>query len=476
MSVVTPEPLVNDAWRHLIAQNFELISGHRMHYSAGNQYNQLYEAEGSDAALALMTWGYARDTRRLLEPLLDFTRKGLEQHQAGFKLADICRYYWQTRDADAVRALRPRWEKAARLLVETRTGPHGLFPPERYAGDISTPAQSVNVNANAWRALRDLSAVLAEIGEPTEAARYAAVAREIRPTVLAAIAHSARRETTPPFVPIALHSDEPAHDPIIRSRIGSYWNIIIGYTIGSGIFPPGSVEESWIPRYQEQHGGIFMGMVRSGGDEFNFWTGSERVNPLYGTRYTLDTLRRDDPERALVSFYGMLAQGFTRNTFISGEGAALTPVDADGRIFYCPPNSAANAHFLSMLRAMLVQDTDLDDDGRPETLRLLFATPKRWLADGQAITVERAPTAFGEVSVTLTSHLAAGEIRAEVSLPARQNPARTLLRARVPDGWRITKCLTPTGELPTDPQGTVDLTALRGQVSLRFQVVRAAAP
>jgi hypothetical protein len=472
MHVVTPEPVVNDAWRHLIVQNFELISGHRMHYSAGNQYNQLYEAEGSDAALALMTWGFARDTRRLLEPLLDFTRKGLEQHQAGFKLADVCRYYWQTRDADTVRALRPRWEKAARLLVETRTGPHGLFPPERYAGDISTPAQSVNVNANAWRALRDLSAVLAEIGETSEAARYAAVAREIRPTVLAAIAASARRETTPPFVPIALHSNEPAHDPLIRSRIGSYWNIIIGYTIGSGIFPPGSAEETWIPRYQEQHGGIFMGMVRSGGDEFNFWTGSERVNPLYGTRYTLDTLRRDDPERALVSFYGMLAQGFTRNTFISGEGAALTPVDADGRIFYCPPNSAANAHFLSMLRAMLVQDLDLDDDGRPETLRLCFATPKRWLADGQSITVERAPTAFGEVSVKLTSHLAAGEILAEVSLPARQTPTRTLLRARVPDGWRVTKCLTATGELPTDPHGTVDLTTLRGPVALRFQVQR----
>lgn len=472
MHVVTPEPLVNDAWRHLVVQNFELISGHRMHYSAGNQYNQLYEAEGSDAALALMTWGYARDTRRLLEPLLDFTRKGLEQHQAGFKLADVCRYYWQTRDADSVRALRPRWEKAARLLVETRTGPHGLFPPERYAGDISTPAQSVNVNANAWRALRDLSAVLAEIGEPAEAARYAAVAREIRPTVLAAIAHSARRETTPPFVPIALHSDEPAHDPLIRSRIGSYWNIIIGYTIGSGIFPPGSAEETWIPRYQEQHGGIFMGMVRSGGDEFNFWTGSERVNPLYGTRYTLDTLRRDDPERALVSFYGMLAQGFTRNTFISGEGAALTPVDADGRIFYCPPNSAANAHFLSMLRAMLVQDPDLDDDGRPETLRLCFATPKRWLADGQSITVDRAPTAFGEVSVKLTSQLAAGEILAEVALPTRQTPTRTLLRARVPDGWRVTQCLTATGELPTDPQGTVDLTTLRGPVALRFQAQR----
>ena len=107
------------------------------------------------------------------------------------------------------------------------------------------------------------------------------------------------------------------------------------------------------------------------------------MNPLYGTRYTLDTLRRDDPERALVSFYGMLAQGLTRNTFIGGEGCTLVPVDAGGRFFYCPPNSAASAHVLSMLRYMLVQDWDLDDDGKPETLRLAFATPKRWLEDGK---------------------------------------------------------------------------------------------
>ena len=473
MHVATPEPLVNDAWRHLLVQNFQLIRGDRMHYSAGNQYDQIYEAEGSDAALALLQWGYAADMRRLIGPLLDFTRKGLEYHQAGFKIADVCRTYWQTRDADFVRTLRPRWEKEARRLVENRTGPHGLFPAERYAGDISTPAQSVNVNANAFRALRDLSAVLAEIGETAEAARYAAVAREIRATVLAAIAQSARRETTPPFVPIALFGNEPAHTPIIRSRIGSYWNIIIGYTIGSGIFPPGSAEENWIPHYQEQHGGIFMGMVRSGGDEFNFWTGSERVNPLYGTRYTLDTLRRDDPERALVSFYGMLAQGFTRNTFVAGEGCSLAPVDAGGRIFYCPPNSAANAHFLSVLRNVLVQDCDLDDDGQPETLRLLFATPKRWLEDGKTISIDRAPTAFGEVSLRMESKLAAGEILAEVTLPTRNPPARTLLRARVPDGWKVIGARTATGPLVVGAHSTVDLSALRGSVSVRFQVSRA---
>lgn len=472
MTVETPESRVNDAWRHLLVQNFSLISGDRMHYSAGNQYDRLYEGEGSDAALAMLTWGFAGDMGRLIVPLLDFTRKGLEHHQAGFKLVNVSRTYWQTRDAVLVRALRPRWEKEVTRLVDGRTGPHGLYPAERYTGDISTPAQAVNVSAHAWRALRDLSAVLAEIGETAEANRLAGIAAEFRPKVLAAIAQSARRETSPPFVPVALFSDEPAHTPIVRSRIGSYWNIIIGYTIGSGIFPVGSPEENWIPRYQEQHGGLFMGMVRSGGDEFNFWPSEHRVNPLYGTRYALDTLRRDDPERALVSFYGMLAQGFTRNTFVSGEGCALTPYDDGGRVFYCPPNSAANAHFLSMLRHLLVQDWDLSDDGKPDTLRLLPATPRRWLEEGKTIRVERAPTAFGEVSVAMTARLARGEVTADVALPARSRPDRTLLRARVPDGWRVREATIGAETLPVDERGTVDLTRYEGRVTVRFVVER----
>src|SRR6185436_15773276 len=149
------------------------------------------------------------------------------------------------------------------------------------------------------------------------------------------------------------------------------------------------------------------------------WTGEHRINPLYGTRYALDTLRRDEPERALASLYGMLAQGFTRNTFICGEGAAIVPLDKNGRLFSLPPNSAANSHFLTMLRYALVQDWDSDDDGKPETLCLAFATPKRWLADGMSFKVERAPTAFGPVTFRMTSNLANGEVATEVALPGR---------------------------------------------------------
>jgi hypothetical protein len=469
MNVETPEAVVNNAWRHLIIQNLELVKGNRMHYSAGNSYNGLYEAEGSDAALAFLVWGHEDDMKRLMGPLFDFTRKGLEFHQAGFKLNNICRYYWQTRDASVWPEFQQRWQTEAARLDKNRTGEHGLFPNEQYCGDVHTRCQSLNVNSKAWRALRDLGATLQEIGHP-DAAHYLQEAKDFRPKVLSAIRDSAKHDIAPPFVPIALYTNEGPHDPITEVRIGGYWNIIIGYTIASGIFPVGSEEENWIPNYQEQHGGLVMGMIRAGGPMVRYWNSDFRINPLYGTRYALDTLRRDDVDRALVSFYGMLAQGFTRNTFICGEGGSITPLDEGGRFLSLPPNSAANAHFLSMLRYMLVQDLDLSDDGKPETLRLCFATPKRWLEDGKTFKVERAPTAFGPVSVKMDSHLSQGFVGAEVALPERNAPEKILLRARVPDGWKVTSVTMGAEKLVVDEKGTVDLSALKGKQTIKFAV------
>lgn len=470
MGVDVPEPRINMAWRNLLVQNFMLRNGDRMLYSAGNQYEALYEAEGSDAVLAMMAWGYEDDAKRMFVPLLDFVRKGLEHHQAGLKLHDVARCWWQTRDAAWLQAMRPRWEKELNRLLDHRSGAEGLLPKERYCGDIATPVHSLSVESKAWRALRDLPPVLRAVGDETLAARVGRAEAEVKPKVLDALQRSTRRETTPPFIPNALLTNEHLHDPITATRIGSYWNLVINYTIGSRLFAAGSDEEQWIPRYLETHGGLCMGMVRAGGTAHAFWTGTERINPLYGTRYVVDTLRRDDPERALVSFYGMLAQGFTRNTLVAGEGCTLTPIDEGGRFFYCPPNSAGNAHFLTMLRNLLVQDLDMDDDGVPETLRLLFGTSRRWLDDGKRIVVERAPTAFGPVSVRAESHLADGKVLTTVDLPSRNAPQKTLLRARVPDGWHVTAAQVGNAPLPVDDRGTVDLTGHKGTVVVQFAV------
>ena len=213
-----------------------------------------------------------------------------------------------------------------------------------------------------------------------------------------------------------------------------------------------------------------MGMTRTGGELRTFWTGIPRTNPLYGVRYVEDVLRRDEPERALVNFYGVLAQGCTRNTFVGAEGCSLPPLDSGGRIFYCPPNSASNAEWLSTFRRMLVQDLDLDDDGRPETLRIAFATPKRWLEDGKVIKVERAPTAFGPISFRMESRLNKGQIIAEIDPPHRNRPNQILLRARVPDGWKIISAEIASQTLQPDANGTVDISSLKNKSTIIFQV------
>jgi hypothetical protein len=216
-----------------------------------------------------------------------------------------------------------------------------------------------------------------------------------------------------------------------------------------------------------------MGMTRSGGTAHAFWTGRHRVNPLYGNRYVSDALRRDDVERGLVSFYGMLAQGFTRHTFIVGEGSTLEPVDEGGRFFYCTPNTAGNGHFLTMLRNLLVQDWDSDDDGRPDTLRLMAATPRHWLAEGRRIICEAAPTAFGPVSCTLTSQLHAGQVIAKLDLPqdpARASASKISLRARVPSGYRCVGASCNGEQLAVDAEGTVDLSGRQGNLQVVFAV------
>lgn len=446
-----------------------MLNGNRIHYSAGNQYDKLYEGEGSDTATSFGQFGYEEDLRRFIVPLLDFTRKGLEYHQAGHKLEDICRYYWQTRDAEFVQSMRPRWEKELKRLMENRTGTNGLYPMEQYCGDIPTNVFSLNSNANGWRAMRDTAAMLSAMGEKEESAKVFKEAADFRKDILKAVELSERKNTQPPFIPLSLYGKEDAYDFIPATKIGGYWNLMANYILASHVFGIDSKLESNYIAYLQQHGGLVMGMTH-GRSWPSWWEGPDNNNLVYGMRYALTVLRKDEPERALVSFYGLLAQGMTLDTFNSAESASLRPVDQYGRQLSLPPNSAANASFLQTLRNLLVQDLDLNDDGEPETLRLMFATSKRWLEDGKTIKIERAPTAFGPVSVQLNSKLKQGEVIAELVLPERQTPKKTLLRIRVPEGRKVISASAGTQQLKVDDQGTVDISSLKGKASIRFQV------
>jgi len=464
MVVKTPETMVNNAWRGLLIGNYQLIHGDEMRYSQGNQYDKRYIGEGGDAIRAHALWGHPEDAKRLMPAQFVYTRAGLEFHQAAFKLQMLAHYYQLTRDAEAVKALRPMWQKEIDVILNGRQTENGMFPREKYCGDIDTRVFSLNSNANCWRALRDMSILLADIGDNDQAEKLDKIQTEYRKIILDTLAKAIRRDANPPFVPIALSGEENPHDPIWGTTIGSYWNLMIEYVLESGVFTAESETASDILHYVQQNGGLMMGMLRARATHGNYWAHGGRINDLYGMRYALALLERDEPDRALVSFYGKLAQGMTRDTFIGCEGSSIGAVDEFGRQMMLPPNSAANSSFLEQLRYILVQDYDRDDDGKPETLRLLFATPRAWLADGKSIEVKNAPTAFGVLSVIAKSELSQGKVAVEIDLPER-SPVKTLLRLRLPDGFKMQSVSAAGKEIKVDGE-TMDLTGLTGHVSL----------
>ena len=464
-----PERRVADAWRALIVGTFACAKGDSLNYSAGNAYERQYVAECGDAVRALLLYGFRDEARGMLRPLLEHVEsvpgKKISFHNTGFRLQLLAHYFWLTGDDDFILTHRERWRQDAESILQHREDATGLLPRENYAGDIFDQVYSLNTNSCCWRGLRDLAAVLREIGQE-DAERFDREAAEFRRAILSAVAKSERRDVDPPFIPNALLGEEEPYGAITESEMGSYWNLIMPYVLGSGVFAPDSDQPGWILDYLHRRGGVCMGMTRIDLHSGLFASDSG-LDDLYGLRYTLALLARDDVERALTSFYGKLAHGLTRDTYIGAECTSLIPVDRHGRAMGLPPNTASNAFFLWTLRYLLVQDWDTDDDGVPDTLRLLPATPRGWLREDGVIRLSRAPTAFGEVSLHAKSALSSGQVVVEVTAPPRP-PKRLLVRARLPRGVRVVAARLGEKQVPVGDDGTVDLSGERGTFEVRF--------
>jgi hypothetical protein len=459
----TPETVVNNAWRSEVIMNYMLTAGDEMHYSACNQYDGIYIGEGGDTIFGLGLYGHPKDAERLEPAQFKSQRKGLEFHRAAFKLQMLCKCYHLDPDPDFVRALEPLWQKEIDIILKGRESSTGMLPKEQYCGDVHTYVYSLNSNANCWRALRDMSILCEETGRTEQAQQLAATAAEYRKVILDALDKAIDKRVDPPFVPVALSGEEDPHVPIWGTTMGSYWNLMIHYILASGIFPADSDTSSDVLRYVERNGGLCMGMLRARNTPGNWYVLAPRVNDLYGMRRNLVLLQRDEADLALVGFYGKLAQGMTRDTFIGGEVTCLGPVDQFCRQVSLPPNSAANSNFLQTLRYLLVQDYDTDDDGKADMLRLCFATPRAWLADGKTIKVTDAPTAFGPVSFTIQSKLSKGVVDVDLNLPTRNPPSKILLRLRLPDGAKVVGA--KDGE-------TLDISVLKGHAGVQAKVKR----
>jgi hypothetical protein len=467
-----PEPVVNNAWRALLVANFMIVTGNTVNYSAGNDYLHEYITEGSRTVGAFELFGFIDQSRPMLLSLLDHS---IPEHQyavTGWKLQSLANYYWLTRDAKFMRDNRHRWQSLIDLILDDLDPQTGLTPKDDYASDIPKPVWNLKTNAQCWLGLRGMVAALRDMGEPDP--KLEKRVQEHRQAIIRAVDKSVYHNFDPPFVPNALLEDAKLDDvqepqrPLTATRLGSYWCLVANEMLDSCVFDCQPQTVKWILDTLHRRGGVCMGMLRF--DQHSGLFANERgVDDNYTIGYALHLLRNDDVDRALVSLYGKLAQGLTRNTFVGGEGTSLVSLDKYGRPMYLPPCTAGNAFFLWTLRYSLVQDWDTDDDSVPDTLRLLYAVPRRWLREGAIIKFDQAPTAFGKLSLETESKLSQGELLMRIDLPPLR-PRKTLLRARVPDGWKAVSATIGEMKLPVDPSGSVDLSGRFGRIAVRFEV------
>jgi hypothetical protein len=152
--------------------------------------------------------------------------------------------------------------------------------------------------------------------------------------------------------------------------------------------------------------------------------------PVYNQQ-AMAYLLRDDVQAAIRAFYSMMACAFSHSAFEPVEhrwswGQYFGPPSTDGAWF-------------ELYRNMLIRE------GEDGSLLLGQATPRKWLADGKSMEIERAPTFYGPLSLTVRSAAAAGTITAEVDAPQAVPPDALLLRLRHPEAKPI-KAVTVNGQ------------------------------
>jgi len=162
-----------------------------------------------------------------------------------------------------------------------------------------------------------------------------------------------------------------------------------------------------VEEVRKSHGGGFVeGTIR--------WLGQpDAIHPYMSAYTTMVSLLRGEHERVVEDFYWYLLHSTATHAFPEGVYYKQRVAWSD-----TIPHALGAANYALLLRHMLVHE-------RGEELHLLMAVPDGWLAEGQVIHIERAPTHFGPLSLRVTGTAEGVQVKLEPLW--RQPPKRIVL-------------------------------------------------
>ena len=471
--IVVPERRVFDAERALLIQDLTLT----WRYSIGNPYQEFSYPEGIDVAEVMAALGFEAVSRAILVRSLGQPVTRYPNWKMGQKLVGSALQYRLYHDGAFVRQATPVLAGYVDVLGRQVAGsPLGILRRERYSSDIPDSVYGLHSQAIVWQGLRTMADVWRETGRSALAARCARLADRLERGLLRAITRSTvELPDGSLFLDVRLLDRVRPYPSVTRSRLGSYWNLVMPYALASGLFAPGGPDARGVLRYMLLHGSRLLGVVRAGAFSLYGRTPAypeSGVNPVYGLNVARFLADDHEPDQLVLSLYGQLATAMTRGTFVAGEAASVAPIVGQAfRSMYRPPNGASNASFLETLRLVLVHEAR-SHDALPNGLELGCATPRAWLAPGKETLVRDLPTSFGPVSFEIRSE--STRVRVSIDVPRRSRIATLRLCLRLPAGERIARVVGADRPSPSfdAATGTIDLSGLSGHVELVADVLR----
>lgn len=351
----------------------------------------------------------------------------------GFILSQLVEHYLLTRDREWLDRILPNLIEACDFIIRERASTmHKKFDGSKCSEYGLLPAGHLEdncewrywfaVNAHAYHGMRLTAEVLAEINHP-EVRRILreteAYGRDIREAVERTMIDSPVVKlldgTYIPHVPTraGLHGRD-----LGWFREGAYGPL---HLVTCDIVKPDEEMTTWILKDLEDN--IFIS--REFGwpvDVEKNWFSQGGIAPQPNLLdNALVYLKRDQIEHGTRCFYNNLGASLYSDVRVFAEWVIYP--GCGGGPFYKTPDECK---FLNWLRTFLIYEEE-------NKLFLAMGTPRKWLKNGETITVGGAATYFGTLSYKLHSRVSSGEIEAVLKPPKRNSPKEVVIRFRHPE-------------------------------------------
>ncbi len=362
----------------------------------------------------------------------------------------LARHYRMTGDREWLKASAPRLIANAEWMLRQRHTVSGLMPGgQRLWCNGIQPALQVTPDSGGlwmqfyeceayyWSSVQQLAEVLGEV-DPAGSQRLKAAAEAYRKDLKAAVERSIALSPVVPVRDGTFHSVIPFACYVRGLSTGAwgwqrdgsgshvgplYWDTV--QSAAALISPAGllSAQDVRVQGYLDVLEDRVLLENRNVGTRDWFAAGWQYQGGLERTPNM--HLTADDIPVFIRSFLNCYAVDILpQDGYMFNEHAVHGPPD---KIF-------EEAAFLERFRNLLVME-----DGK--SLWITRGAPRDWFSQGQEISVQHAPSAFGEISYRITSSVSSGSISAVIELPTRAPIAEVRLRIRHPRGLPIKSVL-----------------------------------